>query len=197
MTDTSSTPQERTTTPFAPLKSDTATSIEDVAPASRLLKCPSCGLLARAIGRIVCDVCYGRIVMEDSPVMSLIMLDYQKKAAILDGDAIRLKHDLLEGLSAAQRKEYPVKTGFLDYFRDAMYRVAHVSYVGNEQHNPGQPLHWARGKSTDHLDCLIRHIMCSDLEEHLAAAAWRALADLQEYLEKTYHISPPPGARIG
>jgi hypothetical protein len=103
--------------------------------------------------------------------------------------------NLIDGKSAAQRKEYPVKTGFLDYFRDAVFRVAHVSYVGNQQHNPGQPTHWARGKSTDQLDCLVRHVMCSDEEEHLASAAWRAMAELQLYLENKYNIKPPPGAK--
>ena len=104
-------------------------------------------------------------------------------------------HDLLEKRDAKTRKEYPVKTGFLDYFRDAVFRVAHVSYVGNQQHNPGQPTHWARGKSTDQLDCLVRHIMVGDDEEHLASAAWRAMAELQLFLEKKYNIRPPPGCK--
>ena len=102
---------------------------------------------------------------------------------------------LLEQADAKTRKEYPVKTGFLDYFRDAVFRVAHVSYVGNQQHNPGQPTHWARGKSADQLDCLVRHIMVGDDEEHLASAAWRALAELQIFLEKKYNIRPPPGCK--
>ena len=103
-------------------------------------------------------------------------------------------HDLLQGKTSAQRKEYPVKTGFMDYFRDAVFRVANVSYVGNQQHNPGQPTHWARGKSADHGDCLARHMLCNDDEEHMAQAAWRAMADLQIFLENKYGIKPPPGA---
>src|SRR6185312_4208739 len=35
--------------------------------------------------------------------------------------------------------------------------AARVSYLGNQQHNPGQPLHWARGKSMDQLDAAARH----------------------------------------
>ncbi len=105
------------------------------------------------------------------------------------------KADLLEGKSSAERKEYPVATGFLDYFRDAIFRVANVSYVGNQQHNPGQPTHWARSKSADHADCLARHMLSRTQEEHLASAAWRAMADLQIFLEKRYNIMPPPGAK--
>jgi hypothetical protein len=98
-------------------------------------------------------------------------------------------------MSSATRKEYPVKTGFIDYFRDAMFRVSHVSYVGNQQHNPGTPTHWARGKSADHGDCCARHMLCDDDEEHMAQKAWRAMADLQMFLENKYSIKPPPGAQ--
>lgn len=104
-------------------------------------------------------------------------------------------HDLLEGKSSAERKEYPVKTGFMDYFRDAIFRVAKVSYDGNQQHNPGQPTHWARGKSNDHEDCIARHLLCNDEEQEKAQVAWRALADLQMFLEAKYHIKPPPGCK--
>ena len=47
--------------------------------------------------------------------------------------------------SAAERKKIPIGTGVLDYFSAALAEVAKVSFAGNEQHNPGQPLHWARG----------------------------------------------------
>ena len=58
-----------------------------------------------------------------------------------------------------ERKKYPIGTGVLDYFPDAIAAVAYVSYVGNEQHNPGQPLHWDRSKSPDELDSMHRHLM--------------------------------------
>lgn len=110
--------------------------------------------------------------------------------------------DLLEKKSAAERKTYPVKTGFLDYFRDAVFRVAHVSYVGNQQHNPGEPTHWARGKSMDQLDCVSRHLMETDpsdlsdeTEAALASMAWRAMAELQLFLEHKYCIKPPAGCK--
>jgi hypothetical protein len=87
-----------------------------------------------------------------------------------------------------ERKKHPVGTGVLDYFPDAMVAVAHVSYVGNEQHNPGQPLHWARGKSADEADALMRHFLergtrDTDGLRHSAKLAWRALALLQKEIE--------------
>lgn len=89
---------------------------------------------------------------------------------------------------AQTRKTYPLATGCLDYFPDALMEIAHVSYVGNEQHNPNQPLHWDRTKSTDEADALMRHFMergtlDSDGLRHSAKAAWRALAMLQKEIE--------------
>ena len=87
-----------------------------------------------------------------------------------------------------ERKKYPVASGVLDYFPDALLAVARVSYQGNEQHNPGQPLHWAREKSTDESDTLIRHFLQrgtldDDGTRHSAKMAWRALAYLQKEIE--------------
>lgn len=81
---------------------------------------------------------------------------------------------------AAERKTYPLYTGLLKYFPDALAAVAHLSYVGNQQHHPDKPLHWDKSKSTDELDALMRHI----LDEDWDAVAWRALAHLQRELEK-------------
>lgn len=90
---------------------------------------------------------------------------------------------------AKVRKEIPIATGCLDYFPDALAAVAAVSFAGNQQHNPGQPLHWAREKSKDHPDCLIRHFLergtfDTDNQLHSAKAAWRALAILQLEIEE-------------
>lgn len=87
-----------------------------------------------------------------------------------------------------ERKTYPIGTGVLGYFPNALAEVAHVSYQGNLQHNPGQPLHWDKTKSTDHADCLIRHFLQrgttdSDGMRHSAKLAWRALAILQLEIE--------------
>lgn len=114
-----------------------------------------------------------------------------------------LKRDLLDGMSAAERKTYPVATGVMGYFRDAIFKLAHHSYLGNEQHNKGQPLHWARDKSTDQLDTAQRHLMealdpedLSDYaEEALTARLWRSAAALQLFLEKKYNIQPPPSCK--
>lgn len=90
--------------------------------------------------------------------------------------------------SAAERKAIPIWSGVIQYFPDALIAVAKVSKAGNDQHNPGQPLHWSRGKSDDHHDTLVRHLFDSgtvDTDGHLhsAKAAWRALAILQLEIE--------------
>lgn len=89
---------------------------------------------------------------------------------------------------AKERKKFPVTTGVIDYFPDALVAVAEVSRIGNEQHNPGQPLHWAKEKSTDHADCIARHLIergTKDIDgvRHSAKMAWRALALLQIEIE--------------
>jgi Domain of unknown function (DUF5664) len=86
------------------------------------------------------------------------------------------------------RKTFPIASGVIDYFPDALAAVASVSFHGNEQHNPGQPLHWDKSKSTDHADCLMRHFVQrgtvdNDGMLHSAKVAWRALALLQRELE--------------
>lgn len=112
----------------------------------------------------------------------------------------RLLTSLLDGMTSAQRKEYPFTTGGVDYFRDAWLYISHVSFKGNQKHNPGEPLHWARDKSADEPDAIGRHL-CNrdnvDDNELLEAGelAWRACADLQKLLEKKYHIKPPRGCK--
>lgn len=103
--------------------------------------------------------------------------------------------------TSAERKKYPMATGLLDYFPDALAEVAKVSYLGNEKHNPGQEMHHARGKSMDHADCIIRHLagrggFDGDIRES-ASLAWRALALLQEEIEKELNLPLPRGAKLG
>jgi hypothetical protein len=86
------------------------------------------------------------------------------------------------------RKNTPMARGLLDYFPNALAAIAEVSRVANEQHNPGEEMHWARGKSNDHADCIIRHLVDrgtidTDNLRHSAKVAWRALALLEEELE--------------
>ena len=89
----------------------------------------------------------------------------------------------------AARKGVPLFSGVLNYFPDALAEVARVSKAGNDQHNPGKPLHWDRTKSGDHEDCIARHLLesgtrDSDGQLHSAKLAWRALAKLQLELER-------------
>jgi hypothetical protein len=86
----------------------------------------------------------------------------------------------------------PLASGLFDYFPSAFVEVAKVSFNGNLQHNPGEPLHWARGKSTDHADTMLRHFLergtiDTDGTRHSAKMAWRALALLQMELEANGH----------
>ena len=90
------------------------------------------------------------------------------------------------------RKALPVFTGFLMYFPDVPAAVAAVSKTGNDQHNPGEPLHWARDKSTDQMNTAMRHMMDhgvgttrdTDGTYHLAKAIWRLSAELQLTIER-------------
>lgn len=86
------------------------------------------------------------------------------------------------------RKQRPLCTGVLDYFPDALLEVAHCSWVGNEQHNPGQKLHWAKEKSIGEGNEILRHLIDrgtrdSDGVRHLAKAAWRCLELLQREID--------------
>lgn len=87
-----------------------------------------------------------------------------------------------------ERKTFPIASGFMDYFPDAIAAVSNISHRGNEQHNPGQPLHWARSKSTDEADTMLRHFLQRgtldvDGVRHSAKMVWRALAMLQKEIE--------------
>lgn len=91
--------------------------------------------------------------------------------------------------AASERKKYPVATGFIDYFPDAIVAIAHISYRGNQQHNPDKPLHWDRSKSADEDDTIMRHFLQrgtldTDGVRHTAKLAWRAMALLQKEIEE-------------
>lgn len=93
---------------------------------------------------------------------------------------------------AEDRKNLPIATGVFDYFPDALVEVARVSKTGNDQHHPGQPLHWDKSKSMDEADALLRHFMQRGSRDtdgmlHSAKVAWRALALLQRELE-SHHL---------
>ncbi len=89
---------------------------------------------------------------------------------------------------AASRKKFPIASGVIDYFPDAIVAIAEISWRGNEQHNPGKSLRWDRAKSGDESDTMMRHFMQrgtidTDGMRHSAKLAWRALALLQKEIE--------------
>jgi hypothetical protein len=104
--------------------------------------------------------------------------------------------------TAAERKGVPLYSGLIKYFPDALVAVAELSRIGNDQHNPGQPLHWDRSKSTDELDTLTRHVFEAgtfdvDRVRHSTKVAWRALANLQKELEAEKGVTLAPQVSEG
>lgn len=99
-----------------------------------------------------------------------------------------MSYDVKLPTTATERKALPLFSGVLNYFPDALIAVAECSKKGNDQHNPGKPLHWDRSKSTDHADCIVRHLIDhgtfdTDGVRHATKVAWRALALLQVEIE--------------
>lgn len=90
------------------------------------------------------------------------------------------------------RKRLKLWTFLIDYFPDTFLALVEVAVTGNEQHNPGQPLHWAREKSTDQMNTAFRHQFDygrgvkkdTDGQWHLAKAIWRLSAQLQLDIEE-------------
>lgn len=92
-------------------------------------------------------------------------------------------------LTDQERKNTPVCTGVLDYFPLAIMEIARLSKAATAQHHPDKPMHWERAKSSNHADCLLRHMIDrgkfdTDGQRHTAKVAWRALALLQVELEQ-------------
>lgn len=110
-----------------------------------------------------------------------------------------------------ERKGVPMLAGCIRYFPAALAGVAATSKAGNDKHNPGEVLHHARGKSTDHGDCIVRHLM--DVQDLLSQMergntevtkemilievnqmAWRALA-LSQQIHEDFGAPLAPGAK--
>ncbi len=96
---------------------------------------------------------------------------------------------------AEERKGTPVYSGFMCYFPLGIAEVAKHSRDCNEQHNPGEPMHWDRAKSKDERDAQARHLLDQALSgsldeeiEHAKAGAWRAMANLEKLCEKREEI---------
>jgi hypothetical protein len=108
------------------------------------------------------------------------------------------------GDDSAERKEVPLFRGVMRYFPAALAEVARVSKLGNDKHRPGKPMGHSRGVSSDHADCIMRHLM--DLSENdgrdengvaqVAYIAWRALALAQEWLEEQCGYPAAPAAEF-
>ncbi len=123
-----------------------------------------------------------------------------------------------------ERKEVPLYSGVLKYAPAALAGMAKISKAGNDKHNPGEELHHARGKSSDHGDCIVRHLVdVADLEAAIIRTAgydeanddicyeddkiaallneasqllWRAAIFSQELHEKYGGAPLAPGARM-
>lgn len=103
------------------------------------------------------------------------------------------------------RKGIPIFSGFISYFPHAIAACAELSRIGNDQHNPGQPLHWAKEKSQDELDALLRHVTDMSIDKvHrdpdgvLAAvkAFWRAGANLERMHDAGINIFAGTAATV-
>jgi hypothetical protein len=108
------------------------------------------------------------------------------------------------GGDPAERKMLRVFTVLCHYFPKAMREVTRVCVAGNAQHNPGEPLHWVRGKSMDQMNALFHHMVDHEMGEvfdqtdppeilaavdgkplySMAKGAWRALAELELTIER-------------
>lgn len=93
---------------------------------------------------------------------------------------------------AQRRKQRPLFTGCVAYFPRALMEVAHCSWLGQQQHNPGKPLAWDRSKSSDDVDAWLRHraeggsILAKDSDGAylFSKVIWRELAEFEKALEK-------------
>lgn len=91
----------------------------------------------------------------------------------------------LRNYTSAERKEIPLHTILAYYFPDALAALARHAKKANDKHNPGEPMYWAREKSSDHLECAVRHLATPDEvdpdtgEIELVGAFWRIGAALQ------------------
>jgi len=82
-----------------------------------------------------------------------------------------------------------------------MAAAAQLSFIANEQHSPGEPMHWAKEKSKDEQDALMRHMLddChpdvadrdTDGVLHATKEFWRAGANLQRLADSGVNIYAP------
>jgi hypothetical protein len=115
---------------------------------------------------------------------------------LMDGDVESVGEAALIAIHALQRVIDPGQQVSLDgtvgglvwSFPGAAIAAARLSYIANEQHNPGEPMRWAREKSTDHHDCVVRHLLGANTVDsdgclHATKVTWRCFAILQLTIE--------------
>lgn len=123
-------------------------------------------------------------------------LDYAEEVRAIAREQHKLESYFLEDSTmiptdAHERKNIPVYSGFMVYFPLAICAVARHSQRSNEQHNPGEPMHWDRSKSRDEQDSAARHMLgtavaetLDDKVEHATGQAWRSMANLEKLCEE-------------
>lgn len=139
-------------------------------------------------GKIACGDC---AFFADDSLCELAGNDCASNVAgyfVLAKKANATQSKMILPTDSKERKCIPITSGVLDYFPLAIAEVAKASYAGNQQHHPNEPLFWDKSKSTDHGDCIARHLIDrgkvdSDGIKHSAKLAWRALALLEIELE--------------
>jgi hypothetical protein len=118
------------------------------------------------------------------------------------------------GTDSEARKRVQLVLACFRYMPAALARFALHSKAGNDKHNPGEPIHHARGKSMDHEECIARHLFdMQDIEAYIerngadphvvkllldeaTAEFWRAGIFLQELCEKYEGAPLAPAARL-
>lgn len=116
-----------------------------------------------------------------------------------------MKIPLTLGYDSQARKDTPLLATVFGYFAAAMAGLARHCVRSNAKHNQNEPVHWARGKSTDHGECSLRHLIDTEeikawlrrnpghpdhaavlmtLEHEYDARTWRSAADAQEFYEE-------------
>lgn len=123
---------------------------------------------------------------------------------ICDVEIGRTQPPLTLPTDSATRKTHPVYMGCVAYFPAAIAGVAHHSQVAGAKHTAGKLIH-VRKLSTDHADCVMRHLMdlhdllahhrrsgsvpAADILSEADALAWRALA-LSQTLHEEFGDAP-------
>lgn len=162
----------------------------------RLSRCPDCGgnlTVGNAVfvkNRDLGDETTRHMPARLRTVEAVPPASFEEYLKRIGAAASRIDEPLVLPTDSAARKKMPVTTGALHYFPRAIaYIAGEVSRPGNEKHNPGEPLHWSKEKSTDHADCIGRHLLELGKRDPVTGTresgylAWRALANLEIELE--------------